>query len=206
MHVINIINGAPRAGKDTFASLVIEEIKLVGQCKTSHFSSIDPIRNALQEYELISKAKTPANRQILAEVGEVVERVANVRSEYCISKIRATMKVCNNSVFFIHIREPEVIERIKRAKLVWQHQFRTIYVESEYADKEFSNSVDAGTEAYEYDHVVQNNGTINDLRDKARDYARTLIPHVIPTDQFRIPAEGEMFKKTAELIGQSAAE
>ena len=68
-----------------------------------------------------------------------------------------------NKVVFIHVREPKEIERLKIAL-----NANTLLIKNDNIMSEFGNHADDMVENYEYDYVITNNGTLQDLEKSAK--------------------------------------
>ena len=65
--------------------------------------------------------------------------------------------------FFIHCREPEEIERLRDFLGA-----KTIFIKRDTMPQIISNHADKNVENFEYDIYIENNGTIEELSEKAR--------------------------------------
>lgn len=77
-------------------------------------------------------------------------------------------KNSDNEIMFIHIREPEEIERAKI-----KFNAKTLLIKRESYDNITSNSSDANVENYNYDFVI-NNSTLENLELEAKNFVDTL--------------------------------
>jgi len=71
---------------------------------------------------------------------------------------------CSDRVLFIHVREPEEIERLWQS-IVAIPCYTLLIRRKGISEKEFGNDSDDSVEKYKYDEIIENNGTIDDLRD-----------------------------------------
>jgi hypothetical protein len=84
-------------------------------------------------------------------------------------------KYAENSVMFIHCREPKEIERF-----VEEFNAETLLIRRELAEeKNWENASDKGVLDYPYDYVVRNEGTLDDLRESAQVFLRDYLKLVI---------------------------
>lgn len=172
-----IVNGPPRAGKDTFIAMLTEALQ---HCRVpvGAFSSIDPVRNMLIRAGLDVEAKTEADRLLLATVGDAVERHSNWRTMKCVEAIYAfRAQHSRQGVFFLHVREATVIKTIRETcrMTVDGVGFSTVLLNSPRAEQVTSNAADAGVFDMVYDHVVFNNGSLERLRSTADDFAKLIM-------------------------------
>lgn len=176
IHVI-VVNGSPRAGKDTFIEMLLEDLASQ-HVPTDTFSSIDPVRALLTAAGFDLSEKTEADRRLLSVVGDAVETHSQWRTNACVDRVKQfASETSNRGAFFLHIREPRNIELVKSlcADAVPDSVFSTIYLDSIRAEKITSNPSDAGVADMIYDHVITNNGTKDDLRAAARNF---VIDHI----------------------------
>lgn len=164
-----IVNGAPRAGKDTLINMLREELTKDDIPSAAH-SSIDPVKDMLKASGINTKKKTPADRKLLATLGDALEEHSQFRSKSCIQAVldaQAAAYRKRKAVVFLHIREPELIEKVtaqlrRKAARVWRVQVTSTRAEVP------TNPTDAGTANMVYDYTVTNNGTLRELRREAK--------------------------------------
>lgn len=85
-------------------------------------------------------------------------------------KVSDFFKSINDSVLFLHIREPKEIERAKVA-----FGAKTILIKRDNARQVKSNQSDANVFEYSYDIIVNNNLDLIDLRNIAQEFIQDLI-------------------------------
>ena len=163
---IFIINGSGGVGKDTFVELV--SIELNNILKKFHtvvnFSSVDKVKEIAKEIGWDGK-KSEKDRKFLSDLKKLT-------SEYCdmpFESMKNTVKEFNDNdeakLLFLHIREPEEIRRA-----VKEFNAKTILVTRESVECVISNISDRNVFNYDYDFLINNNGTIDDLRNKAKQF------------------------------------
>lgn len=166
MKAIVIVNGLPRAGKDSTVSAMTQILEAAGVA-TMAISSIDPVRGMLAMAGIDVTAKTPADRALLAEVGDSVERHSQFRSRMCADAAQEHFFETGDkdAAIFLHVREGEVIDRICNHPGFKAFDARAIRVcvISNRAEKVTSNSADSGVHDQEYHATIENNGTLDDL-------------------------------------------
>ena len=74
-----------------------------------------------------------------------------------------------NILLFLHIREPKEITRA-----VLRFNAKTILITRSSIHKITSNLSDKNVFNYNYDYVIENNGTLDDLKDKAKKFIKNL--------------------------------
>jgi NAD/NADP transhydrogenase alpha subunit len=73
-------------------------------------------------------------------------------------------------VFVVDVREPEEIERLSK-----EVGAITIFIENNNVPAITSNAADANVENYEYDFVIQNNGTMKEFEDEIKIFMEFLM-------------------------------
>ncbi|MBS6546937.1 MAG: hypothetical protein KH319_06125 [Butyricicoccus pullicaecorum] len=154
---IYIINGVGGAGKDTVCELAAERYRV------QNVSSITPIVE-IAKFAGWDGVKTPASRRLLARLKEVFTEYNDLSFSYCMEQL-AAFRAGNAQILFVHIREPEEIERFRKAA---GENCRTLLVRrpSLEARGQLGNRADDSVEEYQYDEILVNDGTVEQLREK----------------------------------------
>lgn len=170
-----IINGQPRAGKDTAIEFMRQTLARFGYI-TEAFSSIEPVRDMLTEAGFDLTRKTEADRALLSEVGNAVEKHSQFRTNACAQTIWAFFEKFEDEpmVMFIHMREPALIElllTLVRVNVV------TVLIKSPRASQIKSNTADRGVFGMKYDDRISNGGSLDDLNQQCEQflYRQSLI-------------------------------
>ena len=110
---IFIINGSGGVGKDTFVGLVSTQLN--DMLKKFHtvinFSSVDKVKEIAKEIGWDGK-KTEKNRKFLSDLKILTSEYCDMPFESMKSKVTEFMKDEESKFLFLHIREPEEIDRI----------------------------------------------------------------------------------------------
>ncbi len=171
-HVI-VVNGPPRAGKDTFIEMVTAALEQK-RIPVAAFSSIDPVRNMLERVGFDLSGKSQSDRRLLSLVGEAVEQHSSWRTRCCADEV-SEFHVRNSGlgVIFLHIRESAVIESVRALCDLQLNRvtFTKVFLGGIRSEKFTSNKSDAAVEHMEYDKILFNNDTLDDLRVKAKLFA-----------------------------------
>jgi len=166
--LINIaINGYPRSGKDTFVDLCKEVSKFRVVCK---YSSVDQVKSAarLLGWDGIKDKDT---RNFLSLLKDESDKVFDTSFRYmkdrieCHSSFIDKWNVQNQYFLFFHMREPENIERFCKEF----DSTRTLFIRRDGLE-EFDNHADRNVNNYNYEFVIDNNGSIDELRIKAEKF------------------------------------
>ena len=154
---IFIINGKPTAGKDTFVSYVTEEAK--DEFEVLNVSTVDKVKEAAVILGW-NGIKTDSARLFLSELKDLSSKFFDGPAKYCYS-VASSLK--DNQILFIHCREPEEIDKMKKMLDCF-----TIYIDRTLEGQTTSNHADAEVTNYKYDYVIDNNSSLDDLRERAK--------------------------------------
>lgn len=162
---IFIINGSGGVGKDTFVELVDKCIQETYHSKdVVNFSSVTDIKRIAKELGW-NGGKTEKDRKFLSDL----KYLTSEYNDYSFNSMKNMVKQFDNDesalFLFLHIREPG---EIKRA--VTEFGAKSILVKRDSIKHITSNMADANVYNYNYDYIIENNGTINDLKNKAREF------------------------------------
>lgn len=161
---IFITNGMARCGKDTFAVLLNEIIP------TLKFSSIDIIKEIAQLCGWNGLSKTEKDRKFLSDLKQLTIEYSNLPFKSVEEKVNEFLRDNEHSVLLIDIREPEEIEKIRFA-----FNAKTILIENNRVKNISSNLSDKSVFDYNYDYIIENNGTLDEFKNKIYDFACTEI-------------------------------
>ena len=170
-----VVNGEPRAGKDTFINNAATFLR-AARVPVDSYSSIDPVRDLLHGAGFDLRAKTEADRKLLAVIGDAVQEHSEWRTGKCLEHVEWFHLSNHRSpgVFFLHIREPHNIELV-RDKLSGDIRMVTVFIESVRSEKVTSNAADAGVRDMDYMHTIRNDGTLADLSNAAAQFVRVTL-------------------------------
>lgn len=168
---IFIINGSGGVGKDTFVELV--SIELNDRLKRFHtvvnFSSVDRVKEIAREIGWDGR-KTEKNRKFLSDLKTLCSSYYDMPFQSMKNKMKEFMKSEDGQVLFLHIREPK---EIKRA--VDEFMAKSVLVIRDSVTCILSNESDKNVYDYKYDFVIDNNGTIEELREKAKQFINDIL-------------------------------
>ena len=150
--MIIIINGQGRSGKDTVCEYIKEIVVNV-----TYISTIDKVRVAGSL--LGCYGKTIEDRQFLHDLKMLASKYYNHSYEY----VKGIIEHNTSDILLIHSREPEEIYKFSndfgaKSLLITRGEKKT-----------FHNRADDSVFDYDYDYVLDNNGTLEDLRKKVKD-------------------------------------
>lgn len=152
-----IINGSGGCGKDTFVSLV-SNISY-----TINFSSVDKVKEIARIIGW-NGGKTEKDRKFLSDL----KLLCTDYNDMPLNSMKDKYEEFLNShakLLFLHIREPEEIERAKRI-----FNAKTILIKRDSVEHITSNMADANVFNYNYDITIDNNGALEELEGKAEQF------------------------------------
>lgn len=165
MKTVFIINGYAGVGKDTF-------VNMCGQyCKILNISSVDKIKEVA--YILgWNGTKDEKSRKFLSDLKLLSTDYNQFPFEYLKNTIRdfyQKHKECD--LMFLHIREPEEIEKLKKEF----PDVVTLLVENVNVEQVTSNMADENVFNYHYEITIKNNSSLGLLNEKAKAFVEKYI-------------------------------
>ena len=166
-----IINGRPRSGKDTFVNFCLEELGAFGKL----ISTVDFVKKIATECGW-DGTKDLKNRKFLSDLKDLLTNWGDVPYKKTLQEIDMfkfdldCWNVPDKGVVFIMCREPKEIERFERELNAKSVLIRRASVEFE----QQSNHADSEVLNHKYDYIIENNGTIDELKEKAKDFLKNL--------------------------------
>jgi len=166
-----IINGTGGVGKDTFVDLCKDyacSSEIPFWCDIYNFSSVEIIKTAAGVIGW-DGGKTEKDRKFLADLKKLAKEYNNCSIKYMANKYNE----CKNAkitagtyILFFHIREPEEIEEFKN----YVKDPITLLIRRNTVKIIKSNYSDANVENYNYDRIIDNDGSLDDLFEKAKEF------------------------------------
>ena len=166
-----IINGRPRSGKDTFVNFCLEELGAFGKL----ISTVDFVKKIAIKCGW-DRTKTPKNRKFLSDLKDLLTNWGDVPYKKTLQEIDMFKfdldywDVSDKGVVFIMCREPKEIDRFERELNAKSVLIRRASVEFE----QQSNHADSEVLNHKYDYIIENNGTIDELKEKAKGFLKNL--------------------------------
>lgn len=168
---IVVINGAPRAGKDQFVSFCQKHLLWCG-----NFSTVDFVKEVATMCGW-DGTKTPKNRAFLSDLKDLLtnwddvpyKKIVNEICNFC-CKAECYDFSSDDVLCFVHCREPKEI-----AKFVDKMDAKTLLIRRAAVEENTqSNHADAGVFDYRYDYTITNDGTLEELEQKAINFMKKL--------------------------------
>lgn len=165
---IFIINGSGGVGKDEF----IEMTKLATSnqnVRIGNYSSVTKVKEIARIIGWNGK-KSERDRKFLSDLKLLTTEYNNMPLNDMKKYANNFMNIVDKDdarILFLHIREPEEIA--KAVKEFKEHyKVKTILVKRDAIKHITSNMADENVYNYNYDIVINNNGTLEDLKEKAK--------------------------------------
>ena len=167
MSLVIIINGSGTSGKDTVAHIVDRH---VNNTFVYNISSIDKVREAARILGWTGE-KLDHDREFLHQLKMLATKFYDHSLFYMLESHDKYKKTYKNNLLgkmmigFFHIREPEEIEKFKIEILKRGDRVLTLLITRDNITK-FANEADKNVGEYQYGYVIDNSGTIEELKEK----------------------------------------
>jgi len=168
-----VINGQAKIGKDKFVKI----FKDVSDFRVKNLSSVDRVKNVAEMCFGWNGKKNEKSRQFLSDIkkawsefndgptNDILNRI-DIDTKYCIEN----NKDIKNNIYFLHIREPHEIEKIQKH---YGDDCITLIIKKD-VDIHPQNSSDLNVENHEYQYTIDNNGTIEDLKNSVKKFIKEI--------------------------------
>lgn len=166
MMKIILVNGMPTVGKTTFENICKKELYINYNIPCEIYSTIKPIKDIAEKIGWNGK-KTPKDRRFLSDLKDLCTEYSDYSINWIKSKINTDLEFYHTKkeiIFFVDTREPEEIERLKKE---WNAKALLIQ-RAAVENNEQSNHADANVFQCGYDYIIENNGSIEDLKKIAK--------------------------------------
>lgn len=159
---IVIINGTGGAGKDTFVSFCSEVTGV------RNISAVDKVKEAAKALVGWNGEKDEVARKLLVDLKRLSVEYNDAPTKY-IASVAEEFKKSDNKILFVHIREAEEIEKAKKIT-----NAKTLLISNPRVKLITSNDSDGKVNEYKYDYYIVNDGTLEDLKQKAIKFVEEL--------------------------------
>lgn len=168
---IFIINGSGGTGKDTFVTFVSK----VSNISVVNFSSVDKVKEIARIIGW-NGGKTEKDRKFLSDLKLLCTDYNNMPFNSMSEKVKEFTE-SNETMLFLHIREPEEIEKAKVA-----FGAKTILIKRDKVKQITSNMADGNVFNYQYNIVVDNDGDLDDFEKKATEFVNDFNANTMKTN------------------------
>lgn len=172
---IIIINGRGGSGKDTF---VEDFIQCAGQDHVLNISTVDYIKEIATKLGW-NKEKDDLSRKYLSDLKDIATYWGDIPFKDVTQKANAFYQqlqqygVEDTGFVFIHCREPHEIARLVDGLSI-HYPVVTLLIRRP-GGKIYGNHADDEIENYQYDFIVENNSTLDDLAQSAEEFYKIFI-------------------------------
>lgn len=163
MKKIYIVNGKPRAGKDTFAEL------LGKHCRVFKYSSVDKVKQIAAKCGW-DGGKDDKDRKFLADLKRITTEFNDMSYDDVAEKVAYFLKTDFFDVMLIDIREPEEIERA-----IEGYGAEAIYINNVNVPMITTNESDANVNNFVYDYIIANDGTLDDFAETVKEFYNRIV-------------------------------
>ena len=159
---IIVINGQGGVGKDTFINILNKK-----GLKITNVSSVDGVKE-LARMVGWDGAKEDRDRKFLSDLKILTTNYCGFSENYLVKKAKEFLE-SDNDLMFVHIREPfciqEFLNKFTTAKTLLI-KIKDIY--------NYGNMADDGVFDFNYDYVVENYGTLDELEIMATQFVNDI--------------------------------
>lgn len=159
MSKIIVINGMAMVGKDTFVNLCHEINQNIIQ-----ISTIDFVKS-VAKFAGWNGVKDEKSRKFLSDLKDILEEYNDIPNK----KIDEFISARPNNIIFIHAREPHNIAYYKE-----KYNAVTLLITNPNVKTIISNHADKNVFNYDYDYIIENNNTLAELKNKAREFLKKI--------------------------------
>lgn len=166
MKNVIIINGVGGSGKDTFVKYCKDYLRNL-YIKTFNLSTVDKVREAAKILGWDGK-KDEKSRKFLSDLKDISTEYNSGPFNYINEQIRKNLN--ENNVFFVHSREPEEIYKFKN---YYNEKCLTLLIDRGIEIN--SNHSDKNVKKFKYDIIIENSGSLAELKEKAIDFCSLFL-------------------------------
>ena len=158
-NTIIIINGNGGVGKDEF----VKQCQVINS-KVMNYSSINFAKKIAKECGW-NGAKTEKDRKFLSDLKDLLTEYDDVP----LKDMKRFVNACKKKYVFLHMREPSEIEKCAK-----EFNAITLLVRNNRVPNITTNHADKDVENFEYDYIIENNGSLEDLKDSAETFLKEI--------------------------------
>ena len=159
--MIIIINGSGGAGKDTFVEYCAQYTNVM------NVSAVDLVKEAAKILGWQGEKDEKA-RKMLSDIKSISINYNDGPTNYIVSRANE-FQSSDFDLMFVHIREPEEIEK---AKILLGA--KTLLVKNSNKEIITSNESDRRVEEYNYDFIIDNSGSLEALEAEAKKFVNNI--------------------------------
>lgn len=164
-----VVNGFGGVGKNAFVEYLFEINKDRLHFSRMPFFEISSVDIIKEVATLLGwkGLKTQEDRKFLSDLKSLADNYSDHSYTYIYEKVSKISKdnFGKKCVVFVYIREPNNIQRV-----VDYFGAKTILIENKNINNNFNNCSDASVDEYSYDIIIENNGTLSQLKEMAKKF------------------------------------
>ena len=177
---IVIINGKGGSGKDTFVKFCEDFGTTQHFVEIENISTVDCVKEIASSMLVDVENKTEKERKLLSGLNHILNEYNWYPLKSTVNKTAYSMYAYKYlgiyGIIFIHCREPEYINKLKEFFAENEDTkdvpVETLLIRNPNVPDITTNESDRNVENYEYDFIIDNDGTLDDLREKAETYMK----------------------------------
>lgn len=166
-----ILNGFPGSGKDTFVQFCAQFP--LPSWSVYHLSTVTIVKKALHCLGWDGESKTSEIRDLLSKLKAESTRLFDGPFKYIKAEIER-IKTTGNRIIFVDCREPDQIDRFKK-EFGDRYEVFTMLIDRGVPENLPQNNSDLQVLEYQYDIIIHNTGTLDDLKRKAEVFMYNII-------------------------------
>lgn len=155
MNKVIVINGMAASGKSTFVSLC-KEI----DTRVTELSTVDWVKKVAR-FAGWDGVKDEKGRLFLSDLKDCMEKYDDIPNK----KVCEIIDRSSNGIFFVNAREAKNIAYYKA-----RYNAITVLITNYRVPMITSNHADANVWNYSYDFYIQNDGSLDELKEKAKNF------------------------------------
>lgn len=162
MKKIVVINGSGGSGKDTVIDYAMEILK---ETYLERCSSVDQVKEIAKLFGWNGQ-KDDKSRKLLSDLKDTWTGYNDGPFKYIQSRFEST----DSNLLFIHVREPFEIEKIVKS---YGDSTVTLLIKRPNTEI-FDNHADREVEKYNYDYIIENSGSLDELKENVRIFLKDI--------------------------------
>ena len=164
---IVLINGSGGVGKDEFIKQVSKNYEFI-----SNYSSVDKIKEAAILLGWNKNSKLEKDRKYLSDLKLLSSEYCDLPFSYIVNQIHQKLDINDKEITFAHIREPEELQKIKE---YYGNNCVAIIITNSRVKHITSNMADENVYDFQYDFVIENEGSLEELEQSAKVFVEWLL-------------------------------
>ena len=180
MNLVIVINGSGGVGKDTFVSTCKEILKKYN-IDVHNYSTISIVKHIMKRHMSWNHSKTEKDRKFMSDFKKLLKDYNDIPFNDVTYYINANIETSKNKVFFVHTREPEEIQEFVDYYNEYGIDIFTILITRPNYEI-LSNESDKNVNNFNYDYVINNDKTIEELNHQSKLFSKTIINKFIENE------------------------